>query len=907
MFKRTKVCAAVLAAIGGGLSVSGSSVFAQDTQRIEITGSAIKRIDSETAVPVTVIKVDDLKLQGVTSIEQAISMLSSSQSQQGTSQSVGAGTGGAAFADMRGLGQNKTLVLLDGRRIADNAIDGSAPDLNMIPFAALDRIEVLRDGASSLYGSDAIGGVINFITKKELRGGQITLQAQKPKGDGGKSSNANVGFGFGNLDTDGFNVLGFVDVQKQDAISAAQRSYASSGIVPSLGLAKSSFVPFPATYFWSDGTPVDPNNPAKGVNYFGANASAPGCNSNGFIFPAGDGTTCRYDYVKWVDLVPKSERTSALLKGTFKINENHQAGLQYFVTRSVIDTNIAPVPSAFIVNPGTKYYPGAGITPSPSATLDPSQPIYAYWRSVPAGPRQGETTNTQQRLLATLEGSIGGWDYNAGLAFNQNKIDDGLTGGYVNDQLIAAGGGDGSFNPFSDQPDAASLAYINSAKVTGRLQTAKGQTTSLDAHASRELGDWFGAGRSSAVAIGTEFRHEKFSDVANAGFATLVQSSSGFDPATNNVGARNVAAIYTELNLPVLKELEFTGALRDDHYSDAGNTLNPKVSARYQPTKQVLLRSSYSTGFRAPSLYELNAPITYTNTANPWNDPVNCPNGVPLTSADSKFCKTQFILQNGGNPDLKPEKSKNFTLGLVLEPIAGTSVGVDLWWIRLQHQIAGLPEELIFGDPTKYAGLFVRNPAGNLSTLGTNCPGVNCGYITDTQSNLGGTNTNGFDLNIASRLRAGSAGNFNFDFTGTYVARYEYQQEEGGEWLQNAGRYSGSGAIFRWVHNASVSWNKDAWGAGLVNHYKSHYTDQNDPGQVPDAAFQNHVVGNYSTWDTYGTWSGIKGFALTVGVRNLFDKDPPASNQGATFQQGYDPRYTDPTGRAYYIRGTYNF
>jgi len=134
-------------------------------QRVEITGSAIKRIDAETAVPVTVLRMDDLKKEGITTVEQVMANLSVSQSSQGTSQSVGSSTGGASFADLRGIGANKTLVLLNGRRLANNAFDSSAPDLNMIPFAAIERVEVLRDGASSLYGSDAVGGVINFITK----------------------------------------------------------------------------------------------------------------------------------------------------------------------------------------------------------------------------------------------------------------------------------------------------------------------------------------------------------------------------------------------------------------------------------------------------------------------------------------------------------------------------------------------------------------------------------------------------------------------------------------------------------------------------------------------------------------------------------------------------------------------
>src|SRR5450432_3652997 len=194
--RRRLIAAAVAAAFP---LAAWSQTQSQQLERVEITGSAIKRIDAETSVPVTVLKVDDLKKEGIATVQQLLERVSAAQTSVATSQSVGSATGGAAFANLRALGQNKTLVLLNGRRIADNAIDGSAPDLNMIPIAALERIEVLRDGASSLYGIDAIGGVINFITRKDLKGGSLTLQAQKPQHDGGKSYNANIGYGYGDL------------------------------------------------------------------------------------------------------------------------------------------------------------------------------------------------------------------------------------------------------------------------------------------------------------------------------------------------------------------------------------------------------------------------------------------------------------------------------------------------------------------------------------------------------------------------------------------------------------------------------------------------------------------------------------------------------------------------------------
>src|SRR5262249_45758508 len=163
------------------------------------------------SVPVTVFKMKDMKAEGITTVEQILSTLTAAQSSLGTSQAVGASTGGASFADLRGIGANKTLVLLNGRRIANNAFDGSAPDLNMIPVAALERVEVLRDGASSLYGTDAIGGVINFITRQDYQGGAITLGADSPQHAGGKAKNANAGFGFGDLDKNGYNLFGFID------------------------------------------------------------------------------------------------------------------------------------------------------------------------------------------------------------------------------------------------------------------------------------------------------------------------------------------------------------------------------------------------------------------------------------------------------------------------------------------------------------------------------------------------------------------------------------------------------------------------------------------------------------------------------------------------------------------------
>ena len=871
---------AVSLAVAATLAAASFQTLAQEQEtqleRVVVTGSAIKRLDAESSVPVTTVKMSDLREQGLTTVEQILGQLTASQSSLGTSQAVGSSTGGASFADLRGIGANKTLVLLNGRRIANNAFDGSAPDLNMIPIAAIERIEVLRDGASSLYGTDAIGGVINFITRKDYTGGSISLGFDSPQHAGGKTRNANAGFGYGDLDKEGFNVFGFVDLQKQDSINGNQRDF--NRRYPG-GLSASTF---PANYY------VPPKTAADTVTVY--NPAGPACSGNNLL-PAGDNTSCYITTSPYVDYIPESERASGMIKGTLKLNNDHQIGAEYFVTRSEVRTQIAPVPyGALSMSATNPYYPN-----NPALG---GQDITVRWRDTVNGPRRDENVNTQQRFLLTADGTVQSWDYSVGASYNVNKVTEKLTHGYADGNIITKGVADGIINPFGEQT-AAGLALAQSAAAAGTLMTGKGETWNIDAHASREVGDWFGAGRAAAIAVGTEFRKEKFSQVANTDYAEIVVASTGVDPNTNSRGDRKVYAFYGELNVPVLKDLDLTAAVRYDKYNDFGNTTNPKFSFRYQPTKEVLVRGSYSTGFRAPSLYELNAAQTFTNSST-VSDPQLCPTGTgsPL------LCKTQFQVLNGGNTQLQPEKSKSATLGFQFAPIADASFGIDFWWLRLKNLIGVIGDASLY-DPANYGQFgqyFHRNPAGQLSTDGTACPGADCGYIDVRQQNLGGTNTNGFDLNGNYRLRT-AYGNVNFSLNSTYVTKYEFQEYQNGPWNQNVSVYAGAGPVFRWQHTVSAVWSyANKYTLGLTAHHKTGYAD--DPSTDEGAV---NRVASYTTFDLFGAYKPIKSLSLTAGVRNLFDRDPPLSYQQAVFQAGYDPRYTDASGRTFYVRGSYDF
>ena len=253
MFKKTKICKGLMLAFGGSVVIAALPSLAQ-AQRVEITGSSIKRINSETALPVTILRVDDLAKAGVTSAEQALAFIASNQSSVTSTVSVGASNGGAAFADLRGLGPARTLVLLNGKRIVSNPYNGgdSAVDLNTIPFGAVERIEVLNDGASAIYGSDAIAGVVNFITRNEYQGVTLNGSITEPTSSGGgRNYDLGITGGYGSLTEQGWNIFGGITYRKQEALKATDRSFASTAYIPSRGVDKTSGTTFPGNYVQS--------------------------------------------------------------------------------------------------------------------------------------------------------------------------------------------------------------------------------------------------------------------------------------------------------------------------------------------------------------------------------------------------------------------------------------------------------------------------------------------------------------------------------------------------------------------------------------------------------------------------------------------------------------------------------
>ena len=909
MFRRTKVCSALALAFGGGLLIPATPVFAQQLERVEITGSSIRRVDAETALPVTVITVEELTKQGITTAEQAMSRIAANQSNFGTSAAIGGTTGGKAEADLRGLSgpsatnANKTLVLLNGRRIANHALDAAAVDLNAIPLAAVSRIEVLRDGASAIYGTDAIAGVINFILRKDYTGFEISAEAQRPeRNGGGNTDRVSLVGGFGNLAEQRFNIMGTLDWRKQDVLVAADRNFSKTGIIGTSRDAIGSGTS--GTSFPGDLNGFEPSGPL---------CAPPGSiprNTNPDNTGAFD--SCRYDFSRDVDIIPKNEQITGLIRGSFAITPEHTISAEYFNSHNVVEARVAPVPQNHLMPQSSPFFPAGAPTTTIPDLNDPTGVGtvlggVANWRAIPGGKRTSGDDSTTDRFLVEMQGLLAGWDYKTAIGQSRNKYTASVKKGYLNDDLIQQGVFNGTINPFGEQTPAGQAA-IDAAQIDAATVNAKNTMNFADFRITRDLYQ-MAAGPLSG-AFGVEARREK-SAFENTDINAVLQNSLGIDPDGDTSGKRSSYAVYAEFAIPVIKNLDLTIAGRYDHYSDFGNTFNPKVGLRWQPVKEVLLRGSYNTGFRAPTLYDIYQPASRTFTSDSYNDPLLCPNGTPLNGATSGVVCDQQTLQRNAGPvaigrpvnSLSPEKSKTFTVGAVFEPSSAFTFSVDYWDIRIRNTISGLPEQSIFGDPVKYASRFVRcsqlsaAERANIDVC-LNFPAFDpIAFIDTPTENLGELRTHGLDLSASLRLPTTAMGKFAVTMDGTYVTGFEYQREAGGEFINALGRYSDNAPVFRWQHVAAVNWNYGPWGAVLAERFKSGYLDQDGTSQV----------GSYDVYDVSLAWTGIKNLTLSAGIKNLFDRDPPKSVQNTTFQRGYDPRFADSLGRTFLLRAAYKF
>ncbi|ENU62853.1 hypothetical protein F980_01488 [Acinetobacter lwoffii NIPH 715] len=662
-------------------------------QKVTVTGSSIKGVAAQSASPITVLKVEDLVNQGVTTVEEALNKVSANQAGFAVSQNIGKSNTSGSAANLRGIGTDKTLILLNGRRLANSPFSTSEVNLNIIPLAMVDRIEILRDGASAVYGADAIAGVINFIIKKEYEGFGVSGGLQAPEEKNGDKYDVSIFGGYGDLDEQGFNVYGVVDYRTSDMIMAKDRKVSRrGGLIPELNMAIGSTAGFPANLLDSGVGVVNP--------YINQN-----CNNAPNVFVSG--TRCLLNTQALIGITPEEETFSALAKGTFKLTDSLNAVAEYIYTESKVKTSIAPdVWGGSLTIPNTsKYYPGNGITPGIAGLVDDEATLYLRSQS---GNRVSQSENESNRFFAGIEGEVLGWDINGGVTYAESEATDNFVSGYLNQSQVQAALNDGTLNPFGPQA-AADVGKWSTFDVAGPTNMATLDATTVDFTASRPLFE-LPAGE-VGFAVGASYTTQDWEAKVNADLVRQVPGS-GIDPnKPSSAGDRDITAVFTELHVPILPSLEAQLAARYDDYSDFGDTFNPKASLRWEPTKELMFRTSYSTGFRAPSMWEINSLQSETFTSSNFSNPRVCDaNGQPTNNQYADQCGMQFKRKQGGNPDLQPEESTSFTAGLVFEPIKNLVFTADYYNIDIEGLVGSISPNMIFDDLDRYGHLIVYAP-----------------------------------------------------------------------------------------------------------------------------------------------------------------------------------------------------
>jgi iron complex outermembrane recepter protein len=874
-------------------------------QEVVVTGSLIKRPAAETAEAVTILKADDLKNQGVVNVEQAINTLTSSSPSVNIAANVGSFSGGGSYANLRHLGEGNTLVLLDGQRMANNAFNGVAVDLSGIPFSAISSVEVLREGASALYGSDAIAGVINFITKKNYQGAEVQVNFDHPQEDGGGSGEADFTFGHGDLVSDGYNFMITGTYSKQQELRATQRAFSAEGFDPALGVPNTNY---PGSW---PGNVLDANGNLWQSGY-------PGCAGNPQLTTYyGD---CSYRYSAATDLLPESHEASVMATFTKALPANNQLQVQYFYTQSEVNSYSGPMFYFFQMDPASPYFPKASqLTCSRGGTCgglapDLTDPIDAIWTD-PDNSRYGGVLNSAQRALVTFSGTNAGWDYSTDLNYSKNANDNRWTGGIPNEAVLAPGGVlSDLINPFGPQ-SAAGQALINQSYINGVYELGEDTRWSVDGHANHALGEAFNAGTPATVALGFTAYGERFTQ-ATTPYNELVSAATGLT-ASNVEGSRTAQAAYVELDVPMTKGLDLDVSDREDRYSDFGNTNNAKLSVRYQPIDFLTVRGAASTGFRAPTLFQLYSSPFLTASDSPTMGSGNpfCAPGHYTAEWTPGVCATQGLALNGGNRNLGPETSQNFDLGVIVSPIQDMGITLDYYRIILKNVVQSVPASAIYSDPTGLASYIIPNSSGTLTPSVEEANACNpytqptCGYILQNFQNTGRIATDGFDLSI-QYLQHTSIGTFHEDLEGTAITQFLEQQYTGGPNINLVGNL---GIVlllpaYRWEHNLKVDWTSPAgmFGGGLNNRFYSTYTDEYGTG--PTNQGPPRTVGSYSLFDAYGVYRPTPKLAVLFGIKNLLNTSPPYTNaQQLNFAAGYNALVADPLLRNFYLNLKYTF
>ena len=853
MFRKTKVCAGVMLAFGGSLLVGAAPAFAQQQlERVEITGSAIKRVQAEGPAPVEIYTRKDIDRTGATTISELVKNIASLDiDDQGELTSNSPTGSGSANLQIRGLSERNLLVLLNGRRLPVAALQdgsgaGAAVDINNIPLSAIDRIEVLKDGGSAIYGADAVAGVINFITKKNYTGFDVKLSYGQSSRSDAKERSGGLVFGLGDYDTTGFNVLAALDVFKRDPLLRSARDITRSA----------------DWRRFDSGKGFDGRSSFSPVGNIVAGPGAPGqvrpCD------PADlKGGLCRFDFSKTIlTSINGADRSSGMLIGNLKLGQDMRGFAELIASESKDKFEAQPAPFAY-------DNPNDGNT-------------YRY-RAMQFGPRTTDRKSSLVNLVVGLEGTTRNidWDVAVGQGTNRARNND---SNYAATDLVYAALDAGTFDPtVTTNPQA----LLDSLKIRP-VRDGKSVIRFINAKASGQLMEL--GGGPLAYAVGVSFNKESLADIPDAN--QIAGNVLGSIAQSTVDAKRDFKAVFGELQIPIFKGMEAQVAVRHDSYTGLSAVINgtrssfsgnsktsPKFAIKYQPISQFLVRASYAESFLAPSLKQLFG--GQDEGANSTSDPAICAAFPTLSGTCDNFPYKQLT---GSNPNLKPETGKTVNIGFVVEPTNAFSMGIDFFEIRKKDEITQPTVE------TAVAAGAIGIKAGEAQVFTNNL-------------NIAKTRVSGFDMDTRLRLGDTPLGKVTLRDAFTYYRHVQNTSDPALPYDEFVGTFLNP----RWRNTASVNVESGPWSTTATMRTTSSMLDTN----LPAGSFTPPVrrIDIHEELDLNVQYTGVKSLTLTGGIKNLLDRPVPYSNQGAQNQYGSlgFPWIYSPRGRFWFVAGEYKF
>jgi iron complex outermembrane receptor protein len=938
---------------------------ATELERIEVTGSRIKRVDAETSQPVFTLSREEIKAQGLTSVGDIIQNITSNGSTLNTTQNNGGN--GETRVSLRNLGSARTLVLVNGRRWPGGTGLGGAIDLNTIPTAAVERIEVLKDGASTIYGSDAIAGVVNVILRKEFDGAEFnTYYGEFDEGDGTRQSYDMMIGSTG----DRFSAMFGAGYVQEEPVFAGDRRISAE---PTFGTGVSfgsSTTPDGRFQICNTATPVtaptacptaNRRNPDGTAGEFTYNAGQSGANWRPFQTP-GD----FYNFAPLNYLLTPQERTSLFGSASFDINDSVRFSMQGTFNNRKSEQLLAAMPIVLGTGPGAGAQAQTILISADNIYNPFGFPVTRIQRRAnETGGRSFRQDVDTFAFTGALDGTFElgdrffSWDAGWTYAKNTNNT---TTDGLFN--ILALRQSLGPSMMIGGVPRCVSTPGNAATAITGcvplNLLGAEGSITremlnfsSFVAHDETEYemldyfanlsGDLFQLpGGMAAFAFGLEKRFEEGYDQPDA---LIASGNTTGNARTPTAGKYSLEEAYLEFQLPLLsdvafaQQLEVSIASRYSDYSNFGDTTNSKVGIKWKPIDDLLIRANWSEGFRAPSILELFRGVadSFPGITDPCSNDANLGNAYAGLNADQRArCSAQGVpaggyqqanpqirISVGGNPNLQPEESTTKTLGFVYSPayVEGFDMSVDWWKIELENTITAFSGQFILNDcilrnNAQACSLFTRQADGSIRTL------LSAGL------NIGKQQVEGFDVTFNYRLPETAFGNFSFSLDNAYLVDNQSDNNVDGvidarDGGNVAGDYQDRNNNWRIRSNLSSRWTLGDFGAVWNARFYSRQ-DENcplrgtafanqctDPNRFTDSpttglpvASPENKMGGTTYHDLQGFWNAPWNARVTVGVNNIGDKEPPISY--STFANSFDPQYEVP-GRFYYVQYSQRF